>query len=65
MVTPKQYAPPDLSEPEEENSAPCINVVVRETDDAQEWGSGLDHGRSIARGGKTDGFVAGATEQQN
>ena len=34
-----------------------------EVDNAQEWGSGLNHGRAIARGGKSEGFVEGATEQ--
>jgi hypothetical protein len=34
-----------------------------EVDNAQEWGTGLHHGRAIARGGKSQGFVEGATEQ--
>lgn len=44
---------------------PSVPVERREpeTDNAQEWGSGLNHGKIIARGGKSDGFVAGATEQ--
>lgn len=43
---------------------PKAQEKLADTEPAQEWGTRLDQGRAIHRGGKTDGHVPGATEQR-
>jgi hypothetical protein len=50
--------------PADEQGPVAVAWSEAEVDNAQEWGMGLSHGRAIARGGKSDGFVEGATEQE-
>jgi hypothetical protein len=52
--------------PDAANASAPVTVVwcESEVDNAQEWGAGLGHSKAIARGGKSEGFVEGATEQQ-
>ncbi len=64
MAEPAQGRTPDRTDPSRDRDPAAAEPAGQETQNAEEWGSRHDTGKSIARGGKSDGDVEGATEQQ-